>query len=153
MRDSKPLPMDRRRFLANSAAAGAAPSPGNRLDKNSLALFSSSFPPVPTLPINEQLAASAVVKADGTGQENLSHYGVAIEGIDELMGRAEGEPDFDRRVAIVEEMERKILTDLPLMGIVTLSYVVARNPPVDLGYEVEAGFAYWSLAQARHAVA
>ena len=121
----------------------------NRKDKNTLSLYASSFPPVPHLSIQRQLAAAAVVKADGTGQENLSHYGVAIPGIDALMEKAEQEPDFDKRVLIVKDMEKKILADLPLLGIVTLSYVIARNPRVDLGIKVEAGPAYWSLAKAR----
>lgn len=121
----------------------------NRLDKNSLSLYSSSFPPVPTQPIQVMLAASAAVKADGTGQENFSHYGVAIEGVDDLMNQAENEPDFDRRIALIKEAEKKILADLPVLGIITLSYVIARNPRVDIGYPVEGGPAYWSLAKAR----
>ena len=30
-----------------------------------------------------------------------------------------------------------MLRDLPLLGIVTLSYVIARNPRVDIGFPVE----------------
>ncbi|MFD2239365.1 ABC transporter substrate-binding protein [Aureimonas populi] len=121
----------------------------NRLDRNSLQLYSSSFPPVPTQPLVQMLSAAAAVKSDGSGQDNFSHYGVAMEGIDALMAEAENEPDFDRRIAIIKEAEKKILADLPTLGIITLSYVIARNPRVDLGYEVEGGPAYWSLARAR----
>ncbi len=121
----------------------------NRQDKNALALYSSSFPPVPTLTLATQLAASAEVKADGKGGGNYSHYGVAIPGIDALLAKAQNEPDFDKRIAIIQEAEKKILTDLPLLGIIALSYVIARNPRVDIGYKVESGPAYWSLAKAK----
>jgi peptide/nickel transport system substrate-binding protein len=121
----------------------------NRQDKNALALYSSSFPPVPTLTLASQLAASAEVKADGKGQGNYSHYGVAIPGIDDLLAKAQNQPDFDKRIAIIQEAEKKVLTDLPLLGIIALSYVIARNPRVDIGYKVESGPAYWSLAKAK----
>jgi peptide/nickel transport system substrate-binding protein len=121
----------------------------NRQDKNSLALYSSSFPPVPTLTLGSQLAAAAVVKADGKGQGNYSHYGVATPGIDDLLERAQDEPDFDKRIAIIQEAEKKVLADLPLLGIIALSYVIARNPRVDIGYKVASGPAYWSLAKAK----
>jgi len=121
----------------------------NRQDKNALALYSSSFPPVPTLTLSSQLASAAEVKADGKGQGNYSHYGVAMPGIDDLLAKAQAEPDFDKRIAIMQEAEKKVLADLPLLGIIALSYVVARNPRVDIGYKVESGPAYWSLAKAR----
>lgn len=121
----------------------------NRVDKNSLALYSSSFPPVPTLTLSSQLAAAAEVKSDGKGQGNYSHYGVAIPGIDDLLAKARNEPDFDKRIALIQEAEKKVLTDLPLLGIIALSYVIARNPRIDIGYKVESGPAYWSLAKAK----
>ncbi|UHD46450.1 ABC transporter substrate-binding protein [Aureimonas altamirensis] len=121
----------------------------NRQDKNSIVLNSSSFPPVPTMPFLRLLASRAEVKADGSGQENYSHYGVAIDGIDPLLEQAEDEPDFDRRMELMQEVERKVLSDLPMLGIVTLSYVIARNPRVDLGFNVESGTPNWSLAKAR----
>jgi len=121
----------------------------NRQDKNALALYSSSFPPVPTLTLSSQLASSAVVKADGKGQGNYSHYGVAIPGIDDLLARAQDEPNFDKRIALIQEAEKKVLADLPLLGIIALSYVIARNPRVEIGYKVESGPAYWSLAKAK----
>ena len=121
----------------------------NNHDKNTVALNSSSFPPVPTLPFLQRLAAPADAKPDGTGQGNYSHYGVAIPGIDDLLDKAQDEPDFDKRIAIIKEIEVKVLTDLPLLGIITLSYVIARNPRVDLGFDVVSGYAYWPLNQAR----
>lgn len=121
----------------------------NRLDKNAMPLNSSSYGPVPTIPLLQQLSASAVVKADGKGQGNYSHYGVAIPGIDDLLDKAQDEPDFDKRIAIIQEIEKKVLTDLPLLGIITLSYVIARNPRIDLGFPVEAGYAYWPLNKAK----
>jgi len=117
----------------------------NRRDRNSVALYSSSFPPVPTQPFLYQLLASAEVKADGTGGENFSHY----RDLDALIQRAEDEPDFERRAALIQTMEKQVLRDLPLLGLVTLSYVIARNPRVDVGYPVRSGPAFWPLNRAR----
>ena len=35
-----------------------------------------------------------------------------------------------------------------MLGLPTLSYVVARNPRIDLGYEVKSGYAYWRFYKA-----
>jgi peptide/nickel transport system substrate-binding protein len=121
----------------------------NRKDRNAITLYSSSYPPVPTQPFLQQLWAAAEVKGDGTGGENYSHYGVAIPGIDALIERAQDEPDFVKRTALIQDVERQVLRDLPLFGIITLSYVIARNPRVDIGYPVKSGYAYWPLNRAR----
>ncbi|GLQ11929.1 diguanylate phosphodiesterase [Devosia yakushimensis] len=120
----------------------------NRQDKNAMPLNSSSYGPAVMNVFLQQCSAAAVVKSDGTGQGNFSHYGVAIPGIDDLLTQAQQEPDFDQRTALFKEMEKKLLTDLPMIGIMTLGYVIARNPRVDIGFPVEAGFAYWSLRKA-----
>ena len=117
----------------------------NRQDKNTLALNSSSYPPVPTQPLLQQLYSTAEVKSDGKGQGNYSHYGVTIPGVDELLDKAQDEPDFDKRIALIKETEMQVLRDLPLLGIITLSYVIARNPRIDLGFPVKSGYAYWPL--------
>jgi peptide/nickel transport system substrate-binding protein len=119
-------------------------------DLNAVALNSSSYPPVPTQPLLDQLSSKSEVKPDGKGGTNYSHYGVAMPGVDDLLTRAVGEPDFDKRIALVQEIERQVLKDLPDMGIITLSYVIARNPRVDLGYEVKSGYAYWPLHRAKY---
>ena len=117
----------------------------NRRDRNSVALYSSSFPPVPTQPFLYQLLASAEVKPDGTGGENFSHY----KELDALIQRAEDEPDFEQRALLIQDMEKQVLRDLPLLGLVTLSYVIARNPRVDVGYPVRSGPAFWPLNRAK----
>jgi peptide/nickel transport system substrate-binding protein len=119
-------------------------------DLNTVVLNSSSYPPVPTFPLVIQLASNAVVKTDGSGGTNFSHYGVAMKGVDDLLTKALAEPDFDKRVALVQDIEKQVLKDLPDMGIITLSYVVARNPRVDLGYPVKSGYAYWPLHKAKY---
>jgi ABC-type transport system substrate-binding protein len=121
----------------------------NRLDKNTLVFSSTSLPPVPTIAMYRHLSAGSVVKADGTGQDNFSHYGVAMQGIDDLLKQASDNPSFDDRVKLVKDMEKKVLADLPVLGIVTLSYLIARNKRVDLGFKVESGASSWSLAKAR----
>lgn len=119
-------------------------------DLNTITLNSSSYPPVPTQPLLDQLSSKSEVKADGSGGTNYSHYGVATKGVDDLLTQAVGEPDFNKRIALVQQIEKQVLTDLPDMGIITLSYVIARNPRVDLGFPVKSGYAYWPLHRAKY---
>jgi peptide/nickel transport system substrate-binding protein len=121
----------------------------NRLDKNTLALWSLSYPPVPTQIISDQLAKSYEVKTDGSGGTNFAHYGSAMPGIDDLLQQTVAEADFDKRVVLVKEMEKQVLKDLPLIGIITLAYVVARNPRVDIGFPITSGPGYWPLRLAK----
>ena len=121
----------------------------NRKDRNSVALYSSSYPPVPTQPFLQMLSSAAEVKTDSSGADNYSHYGTAIPGIDALVEKAQDEPDFTKRITLIQDIEKQVLRDLPLLGIVTLSYVIARNPRVDIGFPVKSGYAYWSLNKAK----
>ncbi len=120
----------------------------NRKDMNTLPQNSSAYPPVPSLPLADNLAKSAEVKPDGSGGTNYSHYGVVMPGIDELLAAAGAEPDFEKRIAIVQSAERKVLDDLPLIPISTNGYLIVRDPKVKLGFEVKSGFAYWRLDKA-----
>jgi len=110
-----------------------------RKDQNSLSMFASSYPPVPKRIFMDQLSAGACVKPDGMGGINFSHYGVATPGIDDLITRTLDEPDFEKRLALVADMEKQVLRDLPLIGLSTLSYVIARSPRINLGYDVTSG--------------
>ena len=88
------------------------------------------------------------MRADGAGGTNYSHYGAAIPGVDALLAQVQDEADFDKRVALCREVELQVLRDLPVLGLLDLSYVTARNPRVDLGYRVTSGYAYWPLRRA-----
>jgi peptide/nickel transport system substrate-binding protein len=59
------------------------------------------------------------------------------------------EPDFGKRKALCQKVERQVLRDLPLLGLLTLPYITARNPRIDLGYTVRSGYACWPLRTAR----
>jgi peptide/nickel transport system substrate-binding protein len=119
-----------------------------RTDTDMMAQRSGAYPPVPTMIFAEQLSSGAVVKADGSGGANYSHYGVAMPGIDELLEQALNEPDFEKRIALCQQMERRVLTDLPIIPLCTNAYVIVRHSRVKLGYEVKSGFAYWPLNKA-----
>ncbi len=117
----------------------------NRKDMNTLPQNSNAYPPAPGLPLSDQLARTGEVKADGSGGVNYSHYGVAIPGIDDLLGAASAEPDFDKRIALIRQAELKVLADLPLLPIATNGYLIVRDPKVKLGFEVKSGYAYWRI--------
>ena len=119
-----------------------------RKDTDMMAQRSGAYPPVPTMIFAEQLSTGAIVKDDGSGGANYSHYGVAMPGIDALLEQALNEADFAQRIALCQQMERRLLTDVPIIPLCTNAYVVVRHPRVKLGYEVKSGFAYWPLNKA-----
>ncbi len=120
----------------------------NRSDKNTLAMHSSSYPPIPTQIYFQQLASGSEVKADGSGGGNYSHYGVAMPGIDDLLQAALEATTYEEYLDNCIKIELQVLRDLPLIGLSSLSFTVVRNPRVDLGYEVKSGYARWRFHEA-----
>jgi peptide/nickel transport system substrate-binding protein len=120
----------------------------NRSDKNTLAMHSSSYPPIPTQLYFQQLSSKSEVKADGSGGGNYSHYGTAIPGIDPLLEKALQTTDYETYVDTCKQIELQVLRDLPLIGLSTLSFTVARNARVNLGYPVKSGYARWRFHRA-----
>ena len=121
----------------------------NRKNLNTLVLFSSSYPPALTQIFIDQVAKESEVKADGSGGINFSHYGAVMPGIDATLAALDNEPSFDAIVKSVKQMEIQLLRDLPVISLGSLSFVIVRNPRIDLGYKVRSGYAYWPLKRAR----
>ena len=115
---------------------------------NTLSQMSSALPPVPTRPFRQYLVADAEVKPNSTGGQNFSHYGVAIPGIDEKLIAAEQEPDLEKRLALIREVELQVLRDAVIMPVSTNGWMMVRSPDVDLGFEVESGYVNWPLNKA-----
>jgi peptide/nickel transport system substrate-binding protein len=120
----------------------------NNAGENTLSPFSSSYPPVPYQTFVRHLHSDSVVNPEGTGGRNFAYYGVAMPGVDDLLAQMRDEPDYDKHMSLAREVELRVLRDLPVIGLTTLSYVIARNPRVDIGYEVQSGFARWRLDSA-----
>jgi len=108
---------------------------------------------VPTQIFIDQASKGSEVKADGTGGLNFSHYGAVMPGIDGTLAALDDEANFDAIVRSVKQMEIQILRDLPIISLGSLSFVIARNPRIDLGYKVRSGYAYWPFKHARIAKA
>jgi peptide/nickel transport system substrate-binding protein len=117
-------------------------------DQNSLIMIASSYPPIPTQLYFDYLASGSNVKTDGTGGQNYSHYGVAIPGVDKQLDAVTHTATYDDYVAACKQIELQVRRDLPVMGLGTLSYTIARNARVDLGYPVKSGYARWRLDRA-----
>jgi peptide/nickel transport system substrate-binding protein len=115
---------------------------------NIISQQSSAMPPVPTQVILTYLPAEAEVKSDGNGGSNMSHYGVTIPGIDDLLAQALAEPDLDKRIAIVQQIEVQALKDAVILPVSNNGFMIVRSPKVDLGFEVESGYVNWPLSQA-----
>jgi peptide/nickel transport system substrate-binding protein len=121
----------------------------NRQNLNTLNINSSSLPPVPLYVFNQYAPSAANMTPDGKGGANYSHYGVDIPGVDDLLAEMLQTTTFDDYVAKGREVELKIQTDLPMAGLPTLSYLVVRNPRIDLGFEVQGGYAFWRFCKAK----
>tara|TARA_R110002020_G_scaffold34327_4_gene104493 strand:+ start:3700 stop:5295 length:1596 start_codon:yes stop_codon:yes gene_type:complete len=124
----------------------------NRSDKNTLAMHSSSYPPIPTQIYFQQLASASEVKADGSGGGNYSHYGVAMPGIDDLLTQALTASDYETYLDLCKQIELQVLRDLPLIGLSTLGFTAVRRAQIDLGYEVQSGYARWRFHRATKTV-
>ncbi|MGR9173677.1 ABC transporter substrate-binding protein [Rhizobium sp. KDH_Rht_773_N] len=116
---------------------------------NTLSQQSSALPPVPTQVIVTYLSKGAEVRSDGNGGANMSHYGVAIPGIDDLLGKALAEPDLSKRLEIVKEIEIKALKDAVILPVSNNGFMIVRSEKVDLGYDVVSGYVNWPLTKAK----
>lgn len=112
---------------------------------NVISQMSSTFPPVPTQPLLLYLTAGAVTIEGGGGFHNFSRYGVVMDGIDDLFEQAMQEPDLDRRIELVQQIEIQFLEDAPMMHVVTNGFMLVRAPNVELGFDLESGYANWDL--------
>ena len=50
---------------------------------------------------------------------------------------------------MTREAEVRILRDMPAFNALSLHWVFARNPRLDLGYQIKASYAYFTLAKAK----
>lgn len=120
-------------------------------DLGTLVLNSETTAPVGTLLFDSSLLKSAAVDANGGGRSNFSHYGAAMPGIDDIYAQIMAEPDLEKRIALTREAELRVLRDMPAWNALSLHWVFARNPRLDLGYEIRASYAYFTLMKARFA--
>lgn len=116
---------------------------------NTLSQMSSALPPVPTRPFRQYLVTDAVVKEDSTGGQNFSRYGITGPGIDEKLALAEEEPNLEKRLEMVREIEVQVLRDAVVMPVSTNGWMMVRSPKLDLGFEVESGYVNWPLTKAK----
>ena len=72
-----------------------------------------------------------------------------MPGIDDTLASLDNEASFEAIVKSVKKMEIQLLRDLPVISLGSLSFVVVRNPRIDLGYKVRSGYAYWPFKRAR----
>lgn len=121
----------------------------NRKNLNTLNINSWSLPPIPLYVYNNYAATVANMTDDGTGGANYSHYGVLMPGVDDLLAQMQAATTYEKYIDIGRQVELQIQKDMAMFGLPTMSYVVARNPRIDLGYEVQGGNAYWSFAKAK----
>lgn len=120
----------------------------NRKDLNTMPILSWSQPPVPLAFLPRCCAASEVVQADSKGGFNLSHYGVVMPGVDDKIDAMRKATSLEEHIEIGRQLELQVARDLPMIGLPTTSYVVVRNPRLDLGFEVKSGYAVWRLNRA-----
>lgn len=105
-------------------------------DLNTLILRLGGYPAVATAALQNEAITAAVVKPDGSGGNNYSHYGIVIPGIDDLFNAAMNESNLEKRLDLVRQIELKILEDMPLMSTCSTAYVVIRGERMQLPFEI-----------------
>lgn len=121
----------------------------NLRDGNIFGMNSETTAPVGTSLLQTYFSKANEVRKDGKGGRNYSHYGAAMPGIDDLLEKILDEPDLAKREALTREAELKILRDMPAFNPLSMHWVYARNPKLDLGFPIKASYAYFTLAKAR----
>ena len=121
----------------------------NLRDQNIFGMNSETTAPVGTSLLQTYYSSASEVRKDGKGGRNYSHYGAALPGIDDVLARILDEPDLERRQALTRQAEVAILRDMPAFNALSLHWVFARNPQLDLGYKINASYAYFTLVRAR----
>jgi peptide/nickel transport system substrate-binding protein len=84
-------------------------------------------------------AANAVVKPDGHGGQNFSHYGVAMPGIDQLLAAAADGTDEAKQIATMRQIETQLLRDLPAIPLQCLGWVWVNQPTVKIPFAFASG--------------
>lgn len=119
-------------------------------DLNTLVLRGGGYPQVPTAVLQNEAITGALVNSEGTGGDNFSHYGEVIPGIDDLFQQTLNEPDLDKRLDLVRQMELQILKDLPAMSVCSTAYVVIRAENLEMPFEIVSHpGGLWRLTGAR----
>lgn len=121
----------------------------NLRDQNIFPMNSETTAPVGTSLLLTYYHKAAQVRSDGKGGRNYSHYGAAIPGVDDLIEKVLDEPDLQRRQALTRDVELKILRDMPAFNAMSMHWIYVRNPALDLGYQIRASYAYFTLAKAK----
>ena len=114
---------------------------------NTLSQLSAAFPPVPTVPLLQYLSSTSAEP----GGQNLSRYGLAMPGIDDMIEAALSEANLDKRLELVREAEAKVLRDAVYLPVCTNGFLMVRGVGCELGYEVGSGGSDWDLTKATRA--
>jgi peptide/nickel transport system substrate-binding protein len=93
--------------------------------------FTPAFPSADVILTNFFHSKSIVTKP--TGVTNFSHY----DKIDDLIDQATNEGDLEKRRVLYQEAQKKIMEDLPAYPTLLLKVILARQPYVDLGYDLQ----------------
>jgi peptide/nickel transport system substrate-binding protein len=67
------------------------------------------------------------------------------------LNQALAEPNLDKRLAAVQQMDVQVLKDAVVMPVVTNGFMIVRSPKLELGFKVESGYVNWPLSQAHSA--
>lgn len=117
----------------------------NLRDQNIFGMNSETTAPVGTSLLQTYYSSANEVRKDGKGGRNYSH----TTNMDPLINRILDEADLSRRQALTREAELQILREMKAFNALSLHWVYARAPRLDLGYRIQASYAYFTLARAR----
>eukprot|EP01037_Dinobryon_pediforme_P002127 gene2127-2164_t len=100
----------------------------NRKDKNPIVIMSGPNTETAARWNATYFASGSNTTADGRGGSNFSHYGVATPGIDAELNAARAEADGVKQAAMLRDIERHLLRDLPAIPLQCLGWVWVQQP-------------------------
>ncbi len=111
----------------------------NRKDKNPIIVQSGPNTETAARWDATYFAAGSNTTPDGRGGSNFSHYGVGIPGIDAELGAARLESDGTKQAAMLRDVERHLLRDLPALPLQCLGWVWVQQPYVKIPFALRSG--------------
>lgn len=112
-----------------------------REDVNPIVIYGAFRYPLTGTLYFEQFFRSSSAIGKPTAVTNFSHYGEVIPGIDKEIEAAKYELDAEKQKALWAEAQRKIMTDVVAIPLVTRKYAMARSKNLDLGFKQKS----WSF--------
>lgn len=118
-----------------------------RKDLNSLIVYGSGQPPLTQAVLNAFYDSRAIV-GKPTHNMNFSHFGDVGDNVDALIAQVNQETDDGKRIAMLKEIQFKIIRQVPVIPLPSPASGWVHNPRMKIGFPVQAYMGTFTLGKA-----